>query len=134
MRKSEEQALLYNIMARRNTWCHSRRKRRELARLAESSDQVIPNTINIEETVAVNGNENNLLKRPHDDTNSKQIDQTSTKKLKIDETLENIVLDSTITVHVGLELHIEMNYVSGVGGKDAAHQVLQYIKNNLGFS
>lgn len=72
-------------------------------------------------------NKTNILKRK-----CQELIESNAKKSKVDnKQVQDKFLESSIFVHIGEVLRISLTYVDGLGGKDASHQVLQYIKNHL---
>ncbi|KRT79050.1 hypothetical protein AMK59_7064 [Oryctes borbonicus] len=127
----------YKIQAQNNTWSHSRKKRRELARSVISSHEMVNRNQDAaaKELYLVNRMESNEVLSCFDgESSGKRKCESSTqdlKRIKIEE--KDIFLKCTISICVDSELIIEVNYLHGLGGKDACHQILQYLKNHLKF-
>lgn len=122
----------YVITAYSNTWSHQRRKKREKLRLSDEIKNENNNEKNevLEtcEKLAEFSVRSPSSKRPHED----DCGFYNAKKIKTDTDLEKVFLKAKISV-MKIEdcIGLELLYFDGSGTKEALHQVLQYIKNNL---
>ena len=178
LRAKKEQSAL-EILARRNTWSHQRRKKREQESQQADQHNKKESDIGILENVAKDGDRTNEdysdktpLKRKcefetesddskrlksgdqhgleNPDADSKQdvntseddpLDDSGNSDPPVDSSLhkseknqEPCILKSVVSVKkIDSEIQIEMGWLDGLAGRDALHQVMQYIKNNLKF-
>lgn len=130
------------MVALTNTWSHQRRKRREKSRLNQSDgSSPLKNSsgssqegMDIHQTcdklseMDVNGG--GVKKKRSLDDDSGFYDNK--KKFKSEDSSENIYLKFKLSIgQVGNEIGLELLFIEGRGGKEALHQILQYLKNNF---
>ncbi|KAI4470659.1 sam-dependent methyltransferase [Holotrichia oblita] len=124
VKTDNENVVVYDIIAHGDTWSHSRRKRRELAHSSKCQSKTFIKD-------AINNNKDSS--RVNGEKSAKRKCDYVMETVKRVKTEENIFLACTLIIHISSELHIELVYVNGSGGKNACHQILQYFKNHLKF-
>ncbi|GJQ88021.1 hypothetical protein Trydic_g12945 [Trypoxylus dichotomus] len=113
--------VLYEVEAYGNTWSHSRRKRRELARKTNPKTEILD--IAYHDTTIKSSS---LVLELESKEISSSVCGGSSKKRKSDSSPEDLKRAKIEERDVFLKC--------GLGGKDACHQILQYLKNHLKFS
>ncbi|XP_069684190.1 U6 small nuclear RNA (adenine-(43)-N(6))-methyltransferase [Periplaneta americana] len=87
------------------------------------------------------GNDSLKLEKPKDASCQKEDEKNNNSELSLAiqgpsyvdmQAEETLILKTMVSVRrVTTEIHIEMAWLEGSSGRDAVHQVLQYVKNNL---
>nr|XP_019539786.2 U6 small nuclear RNA (adenine-(43)-N(6))-methyltransferase-like [Aedes albopictus] len=104
---------MWELIALDNTWSHQRRKRREAHRKLSPGSE----------------NRNNQERELETSSNS---DGTPSKKLKSDQRDCEPVLKAVLCLKRKDDgYYLALSYLSGIAGKDALNQILQFVKNNI---
>ncbi|XP_001660022.2 methyltransferase-like protein 16 homolog [Aedes aegypti] len=104
---------MWELVAQDNTWSHQRRKRREAKRKLSPGSE----------------NRNNQERELDGASNS---DGTPSKKLKSEQSCCEPVLKAVLCLKSKEGgYYLGLSYLSGIAGKDALNQILQFVKNNI---
>ncbi|XP_013196987.2 U6 small nuclear RNA (adenine-(43)-N(6))-methyltransferase [Amyelois transitella] len=123
--------ILLDIVAPTNTWSNQRRKRRLMKRLV-TDDPKRPKMKDVTESTS------KLSTTPDSQSipNTKS-DEVSEELSSINDTNTDTEPNTNPVVHATLkivkkdcDIIMEMEFLSGTGGKEGLHQIVQYIKNN----
>lgn len=137
----------FEIIAGKNTWSHQRRQRRQkINQLKEEKTNVESNSLdsNVDScTVLTNQTERlSSCKREREESSSNFYESENKKqRIATEQTVLNVMhTESSVQYFLKASLilknedsiiSLELFYIDGPGGKEAANQVLQYFKNNL---
>lgn len=127
------------IKASKNTWSHQRRKRR-----LEKSQQRVSSVITKSESIQSDDNHETLDCEPSqkkakisvdDNGIDSEVNSSSPQTSISSPPPSSSIVEDFITAAVCIRKYddsvmLEIGYVSGTGGKDSVHQIIQYIKNN----
>lgn len=158
--KSSKNVVAYNIVARKNTWSHQRRRRREQQKIhkllgdpteeveldaeqnpeAETSTKCDCSTPDVESAlnklaeVRMSSPPGGAAKRESED-DVEEYYQSKRIKIAAGECkchLNEFYLKALLVVRrEGSEVGVELSWIEGVENREVLHQILQYIKNNL---
>lgn len=104
LNEREPNAVIWEARASENTWSHQRRKRREMLRKEQDSSS----TSEMSSTIPSDG-----------------------KKQRLESETEPFLIFSARLKLEEPDIRLEVGYLEGMAGKDAANQILQYVKNNF---
>nr|CAG4643884.1 EOG090X04JL [Lepidurus arcticus] len=126
LEKLSKKSVSYTLNAARNTWSHDRRRRRRIKRDSETWETSFEETKTAE------------LEKPR--TNEAETDEPPLKRPKTDQNGDtgstqegnSIALRCSLQIQqAGPTIALHFNWLEGELGREAMHQVLQYLKNRL---
>lgn len=98
---------MWELVAQENTWSHQRRRRREAQRKLSPGSE----------------NRNNVVR---------ELEGTPSKRLKAEQQQCEPVLKAVLCLKTKEDgYYLGLSYLSGIAGKDALNQILQFVKNNI---
>lgn len=133
---------IFDVVAKENTWSNQRRKRRQKKRLdagevkkcklSQNEEQVIEHDVaNRVTDDSKHGKETPVTDEHSDDIEGISNGGKSDQATVSDNTEKVVMVHAYLKVFKKInDIMFEMEFLDGFGGKEALHQIVQYIKNN----